>query len=322
MADDSQTKGTADGAAKHESRLVFVSHTHADRELALALKGLIDTAFSGIVTGYTSSDPGPTGGITPGKEWYSQIESRLREAEAVWVLATPASITRPWIYWEAGAGKALCPHGVVVVRVNLKTAEVPSPLNNFQSYDGVRDNEIIELLGKVAAQVKMNLAKVLTDDCARTWLSSVQKYEPLQEDSSQAPELTPERLDRLDAAITRLESMGTTPQLRSTRTLPRRVITPADLVDPEEEVFGDAEQEYTSFSRLLRVIETAPEDSELEVDRIDNDGDLLILGRRGPHAGTVWLTKSALGEIDPNRAKTARAVRLFKRAVALRDSTK
>ena len=127
-------------------RSVFVSHSHADRKLASGLQLLIEEAYSGIVTPFVSSDPGPTGGIMPGDEWFVRIGMALRDAEAVWVIATPTAISRPWVYWEAGIGRALCPGGVIVIRVSLSPEEIPSPLSAFQSYDGGDDQDVASLL--------------------------------------------------------------------------------------------------------------------------------------------------------------------------------
>lgn len=94
---------------------VFISHAYSDAKFASALVDLLGDVFSGLLKAFVSSDPSPTGGILPGEEWYARIHEQLQACEAVWVIATPTSITRPWLYWEAGLGKAVCPSGIVVV---------------------------------------------------------------------------------------------------------------------------------------------------------------------------------------------------------------
>ena len=97
-------------------RLVFISHAHADRNLAQALQRLVRAVFSGVLS-RTRRRPNARSGVQPGEEWYPSIHEQLRRAEAVWVLATPTSVKHPWLYWEAGIGRAVCPNGVTVLRV-------------------------------------------------------------------------------------------------------------------------------------------------------------------------------------------------------------
>ena len=137
--------------------LVFISHTHGDRKLAEALEKLVDKAFQGAVETFRSTDPSPTGGVPAGAEPFSTVTEKLKRADAVWVLATPASIGRPWVYWEAGIGSQLCPNGVVVLRVNLSQDEVPSPIGVFlHGFDGLSEETeagMLSLLGKVANEI-------------------------------------------------------------------------------------------------------------------------------------------------------------------------
>lgn len=247
-----------------EQRTVFVSHSHADRALASQLQKLVETVFSGVVKVFASSDRGPAGGIMPGgDEWYSQIEANLRGAEAVWVLATPGSITRPWIYWEAGTGRAICPRGLVVLRVGLTGNQVPSPLNNFQSYDGLALESVVELLGKVAHQIGMTLAPVLVDTPVKVWVEAAGKHQPEQGDEPGVPNLTPERLDRIEAAIARLEAM-TMPSARpieTDRLLSELVARDRPWKDEKQRPHS-RETYVSSLKTLASIIDGLPADSE------------------------------------------------------------
>jgi hypothetical protein len=186
-------------------RTVFVSHAVADRKLATSLGHLIEEAFSAILGYYASSDPSPSGGLQPGDEWYAEIHARLRSADSVWVLATTESISHPWLYWEAGIGRALCPHGVVVLRVGVKGADIPSPLSAYQSYDALAlgDTGIDTLLGKVANQLGMKLTPALVGDCTERWLAAAKVHTP--ELGTVGQTLGPEQVDRIEGLIGRLE---------------------------------------------------------------------------------------------------------------------
>ncbi|MGE0060301.1 MAG: toll/interleukin-1 receptor domain-containing protein, partial [Dehalococcoidia bacterium] len=194
---------------KVETRQIFLSHAHADRELALGFRKMLEEAFSGLLTVFISSDPTPTGCLMPGEEWYREIHTHLADSETILVLATLVSIERPWIYWEAGIGKATCPGGVIVVRVGLTTREVLSPVSNFQSYDGTiqGDGGLGELIGKIASQLGMVLSPILVDALAKQW-SEVALNHRAEEGKSGAEEtrLEREQLNDFGALVARLES--------------------------------------------------------------------------------------------------------------------
>lgn len=188
---------------------IFVSHAHADRELASALVNFVERSFSGVVRTFLSSDPRAAQGLQPGDQWFSRIHAELEQSLQVWVLATPQSLGRPWIYWEAGIGSELCPEGVVVLRVGVDAA--PSPLSAFYAFDGERaeDNGIGSLLDKIASTLRMNVDPVLRDSVVQEWLTFVESYSPAEAAADEAsPLVAPEQLGRLDAAITRIEALA------------------------------------------------------------------------------------------------------------------
>jgi hypothetical protein len=190
-----------------QKRSVFVSHTHADRKLAGALKDLIDATYSGIVRTFFSSDPAPDGGIQPGDEWFQRIQRELVSAEAVWVLATKSSILRPWVYWEAALGRAFCAGGVVVLRVGISAHEILSPLNQFQSYNGGSTDAggIAELVPKVGAQMGMTIPPVLVVSATSEWIKIVEGYEPETQKGTNDANLSAEQVTQLEAVVARLE---------------------------------------------------------------------------------------------------------------------
>jgi len=299
--------GTTKGKLEH--RLVFVSHSHADRELASALSEMISTVFSGVVETFVSSDPGPTGGIMPGDQWYGQVETKLCQAEAVWVLATPASVKSPWIYWEAGIGRALCPKGLVVLRVKLGASDIPSPLDTFQSFDGLQSAQVGELLGKVGNQIAMSPPIVLIDSGAQAWVAIARDYEPVQENVNQLPTIAPERLDRLDAAIARLEGVW---QDRSSVDLDERMQRILQVV-------GTPELIYRSLGGFVRAIERVPADTVLEATHIDRDGDLSITAHRGGQIVRIYVHSSLLSQLREELCADPRAREVMAQLVITRD---
>ncbi len=188
-------------------RLIFISHAHADRKLAQALQRLVRAVFAGVVEPYASSDPTPGGGIQPGEEWDPAIHEHLDRAEAVWVLATPTSITHPWLYWEAGIGRARSPHGVTVLRVGLAQEEIPSPLSAFQGFDGLAEGDggMGELLKKVAGQIDMAPTAALLAEEVKTWVAAAEAHQPDEPASEAGLSLTPEHVNKIEALMSRME---------------------------------------------------------------------------------------------------------------------
>jgi len=294
MTDDGGVAVPGVGKGAVAPRLIFISHTHADRELALGLGHLIDTVYIGIVEPYISSDPGPSRGIMPGVEWYAQIATKLREAESVWVLATKASITRPWIYWEAGTGRAFCPNGIAVLSVGIAPGEVPSPLSNFQVFDGGVEGGAGSLIGKVASQLGVRVPDALMKSALTEWLALTTSYQPKEPEAGE-PTITPERLDRLDAAIARLEAAAPparqrTAALADTERL-RRESNARRAALLGRPVFGI----FTTLSELEGAINGAPISTAFAPARVDGDGDLRIdMQNEAGQAASIWLKAPAL----------------------------
>ena len=51
---------------------------------------------------FSSSDRRPGGGLEPGQPWMEQVIKKLRSAERIICLLTPAGVRRPWVLFEAG----------------------------------------------------------------------------------------------------------------------------------------------------------------------------------------------------------------------------
>lgn len=91
--------------------LVFISHIHEEKELALLIKEAISSEFSGFVDVFVSSD-----GISipSGSNFLSRIEEALISCSAAIYLISPKSVRRNWINFELGS---------VWIRSCIKTKE-------------------------------------------------------------------------------------------------------------------------------------------------------------------------------------------------------
>jgi tetratricopeptide (TPR) repeat protein len=115
---------------------VFVSHTHADKGIALALdRALVRLFGSGDAVSVSySSKKHEAGAPRGGENWFGWIVDQVRDTRVALVLLTPASINKPWVLWEAGAvqGVALgaepqSGNRVIPLTYGLRATEVPTP---------------------------------------------------------------------------------------------------------------------------------------------------------------------------------------------------
>lgn len=125
------------------SKLIFLSHIHEEKELALIIQNAIEDEFSGFVTVFVSSD-GNT--IPAGSNFLKIIEKGLIKCVGAIYLISPMSVKRNWINFELGAvwirnvtselenGQSipvipLCHSGITV-------STLPSPLSNLNAIQG------------------------------------------------------------------------------------------------------------------------------------------------------------------------------------------
>jgi len=132
--------------------VIFLSHATSEAAVAQVLKVAIQQGFLRIAEVFVSSDPGS---IAPGKRWLTMITNNLKSATAMLVLASPESVGRPWLNFEAGAAWIRTIDVIPLCHSGMTPATLPMPLREFQ---GLR-------LGDEADLRKMfeSLAKLL--DC-------------------------------------------------------------------------------------------------------------------------------------------------------------
>jgi hypothetical protein len=80
---------------------VFLSHAHEDADFANALRTWLDDSILGAADFFVSSD---RGSIPLGSEWAERIRAALAQSALMLILVSPASASRRWLYFEAGAG--------------------------------------------------------------------------------------------------------------------------------------------------------------------------------------------------------------------------
>ena len=121
-------------------KLIFLSHIHEEREMALALKKAIESEFAGFVEVFVSSD-GTS--IPAGANFLKRIENGLIECIGAVYLISPTSVKRNWINFELGAVWARNAASVKTSGPEIPTlpfchsgctpGNLPMPLNNLNA---------------------------------------------------------------------------------------------------------------------------------------------------------------------------------------------
>jgi hypothetical protein len=108
---------------------IFLSHVTPEARLADIIEGHVLRDFIGLARVFVSSDQGS---ILAGSQWLDEITAALKQADLHVVLASPDSIERKWINFEAGAAHV---RGVPIVPLchsGLTPAQLPVPLSESQ----------------------------------------------------------------------------------------------------------------------------------------------------------------------------------------------
>ncbi|MEP7217961.1 MAG: TIR domain-containing protein [Bacteroidota bacterium] len=111
--------------------ILFISHISAESELAGILKSHITHDFLGMVDVFVSAD---TDSIGAGTEWLNKIKAALTASCIQIVLCSKASVRRPWVNFEAGAGWLFDRPIIPACHSGLEPSELPMP---FMALQGV-----------------------------------------------------------------------------------------------------------------------------------------------------------------------------------------
>ena len=130
--------------------VVFISHIHRDEACANAFEQVLRRALLGAVDVFNSSN---RRSISVGDAWRDKIIESLRRSATVLILASPDSVSSPWVNFEAG-GAWISERRVVPACIKgMKPESLPAPLSHLQavsldSADGLRI--LINLLSETA----------------------------------------------------------------------------------------------------------------------------------------------------------------------------
>jgi hypothetical protein len=123
-----QRRRSGASGANADGCLVFISHVGAEREVALALQVALRSAIPGIEV-FVSSDPDS---IRAGDRWLDEITTALQTCIVQIVIASPASVGRAWINFEAGAAWLRGIRIIPVCHSGMSPGTLPVPLGLSQ----------------------------------------------------------------------------------------------------------------------------------------------------------------------------------------------
>ena len=120
---------------------VFISHSHKDKDLVRDIARRLRTVG---LEPFIDIDDLPTGA-----HWKKILLERLRDADAVLVLLTPAALESPWSVTEVGMAEGF-DKVILPVTAGLEPQRLPAPL---QSYQVVPFDELDGAISKLAQKL-------------------------------------------------------------------------------------------------------------------------------------------------------------------------
>ncbi|MGI5998857.1 MAG: toll/interleukin-1 receptor domain-containing protein [Lutispora sp.] len=113
----------------HETIHLFISHEEEAKEIAIALKKLIEHIFKDKIDVFVSSDDSS---IRLGEQWFPVITEALRQSDYVFVLCSDTSVKRPWVNFELGGACLLNKNIIPFCIHGMQLSQLPRPYSNFQ----------------------------------------------------------------------------------------------------------------------------------------------------------------------------------------------
>lgn len=106
--------------------LVFISHIGEESDVAIPFKSLIESSFLNLFEVFVSSD-GVS--IHMGQQWLQRVSTALQRCVVEIFVASPFSVLRPWVNFEAGAGWVRSIPVIPLCHSGMTPASLPVPMN-------------------------------------------------------------------------------------------------------------------------------------------------------------------------------------------------
>jgi hypothetical protein len=156
------------------NKQVFISHISKESALAQVLKERLLADFAGRLDVFVSSDRSSIGA---GTKWLDEVDQALKQADLVVVMASPESMTRPWVNFEAGAVWLRGTRLVPACHSGMTPATLPNPLNMLQAIDFADATGLQKLYDAVTTMLGKAPPQVDFDAMARRFAQAVAEHQ-------------------------------------------------------------------------------------------------------------------------------------------------
>lgn len=151
-------------------KTIFLSHISEEGALGTIFKDRLEKDFLSLIDVFVSSD---ARSIPPGDAWLKAVDSNLDRAAALIVLASPTSVARPWITFEAGAGWAKRVPTMIICHSGITPGGLPLPLGQLQAFAATDLTRIRAMYGVVASV----LGSSVPEPDLTGFINSIQNFE-------------------------------------------------------------------------------------------------------------------------------------------------
>jgi hypothetical protein len=123
--------------------LVFISHIHEDSSIAMAFENLIKGSLLGGIEIFNTSN---RSSLAPGEPWRDLIVHNLRGCVATLVVATPQSVTSPWVNFESGGAWISEKRVIPCCARGMRISSLPAPLSHLKALEIANPGDIRQLI--------------------------------------------------------------------------------------------------------------------------------------------------------------------------------
>jgi TIR domain len=128
-------------------QMVFLSHAHQDQHTANVLEGVIQRAFPGGLEVVNSSN---RKSISLDDPWRNVFMERLCSSRTLLVLATPESVSSPWVNFEAGGAWISENRVIPCCAKGMTPSSLPAPLRHLQALDLASSDDLRTLIKQLS----------------------------------------------------------------------------------------------------------------------------------------------------------------------------
>src|SRR5260370_18290123 len=151
--------------------LVFISHIHEDSSIAAALESLIESSLLGSIEIFNASN---RSSLAAGQPWRDLIIHNLRGCVATLVIATPQSVTSPWVNFESGGAWISEKRVIPCCARGMKISSLPAPLSHLQALEVADPNDIQQLIEFLSGAAELQKPKhvdyaVAAEELEKSW---------------------------------------------------------------------------------------------------------------------------------------------------------